>query len=364
MRPVSCTMVAMGRRAIATWWAAGPWDRRDPRAAPRPSGQPPPYTAWRCRSPAPQPPSPPSSSRSSCPPSASSAPSTTPSAHLAAPDAGPRLPPGQGAAAASSSATSGPASSSTRPSTTSIQDAYREALVKEDILPLTNADVEVVQAEEGKPLIFKATVQVRPEVTLGDYKQLQLQARDRRRSTTPASTRSSRSCATRTRPSRPVEDRGAKDGDYAVISFVGTTRRRAVRGRHVRADAAHPRPGAPDPGLRGQPGRPRGRRHDRVRHHVPRGLPRDRAGRQARPLRGRAQGAAREGPARPRRRLHRRRLGDFADARRRCGPTSGRGWSATRSTAPATGSPTGSSSTPSPTRPSSCPTCWSTRRSR
>ena len=45
-----------------------------------------------------------------------------------------------------------------------LQDAYREALIKEDILPLTNADVEVVQAEEGKPLVFKATVPVRPDV--------------------------------------------------------------------------------------------------------------------------------------------------------------------------------------------------------
>ena len=50
------------------------------------------------------------------------------------------------------------------------QDAYRDALVQEDIIPLTNADVEIVQAEEGKPFIFKATVQVRPEVTLGDYR--------------------------------------------------------------------------------------------------------------------------------------------------------------------------------------------------
>ena len=42
------------------------------------------------------------------------------------------------------------------------------------------------------------------------------------------------------------------------------------------ADAAHPRPGAPDPGLRGQPRRPQGRRVDRVRHHLPGRLRRDR----------------------------------------------------------------------------------------
>ena len=59
-----------------------------------------------------------------------------------------------------------------------VQDAYREAIMEQGIVPLTNPNVEVVQAEEGKPFVFTATVQVRPEVTLGDYA-LQLQPRDR-----------------------------------------------------------------------------------------------------------------------------------------------------------------------------------------
>src|SRR6478672_8102610 len=51
-----------------------------------------------------------------------------------------------------------------------VSDGYREAMIEQDLLPLANPDVEVVQAEEGKPLVFKATVQVPPEVQLGDYK--------------------------------------------------------------------------------------------------------------------------------------------------------------------------------------------------
>ena len=47
-----------------------------------------------------------------------------------------------------------------------VQASYRDALIEKEILPLTNADVEIVQAEEGKPLIFKATVPIRPEVQL------------------------------------------------------------------------------------------------------------------------------------------------------------------------------------------------------
>src|SRR6188472_4638176 len=38
-----------------------------------------------------------------------------------------------------------------------VEASYRDALVQEDIIPLTNAEVDVVQAEEGEPLIFKAT---------------------------------------------------------------------------------------------------------------------------------------------------------------------------------------------------------------
>jgi trigger factor len=102
-----------------------------------------------------------------------------------------------------------------------MQDAYREALVKEDILPLANADVEVVQAEEGKPLIFKATVPVRPEVTMGDYKNFNFRPEietidDARIDQVIEELRDQNATLA------PVEDRGAKDGDYAVISFVGT----------------------------------------------------------------------------------------------------------------------------------------------
>ena len=102
-----------------------------------------------------------------------------------------------------------------------VESAYREALVKEDLLPLTNADVDVVQAEEGKPLIFKATVQVRPDVTLGDYRGFNFGPEietidDARVDTVVEELRDQNATLA------AVEDRGAKDGDYAVIAFAGT----------------------------------------------------------------------------------------------------------------------------------------------
>jgi trigger factor len=102
-----------------------------------------------------------------------------------------------------------------------VQDAYREALIEEDIVPLTNAEVDVVQAEEGKPLIFKATVQVRPDVILGDYRNFNFVPEidpidDARVDQVLDELRDQNATLA------AVEDRGARDGDYAVISFRGT----------------------------------------------------------------------------------------------------------------------------------------------
>jgi trigger factor len=102
-----------------------------------------------------------------------------------------------------------------------IDAAYREALIDQEIVPLTNADVEVVQAEEGKPVIFKATVPVRPEVTLGDYRSFnfapEIEAIDDAKVDKVVDELRDQNATL-----APVEDRGARDGDYAVISFVGT----------------------------------------------------------------------------------------------------------------------------------------------
>jgi trigger factor len=102
-----------------------------------------------------------------------------------------------------------------------VQSAYRDALIERAILPLTNADVEIVQAEEGKPLIFKATVQVRPEVTLGDYRNFNFRPEietidDARVDKVIEELRDQNASLA------PVEERGAQKGDYAVIKYEGT----------------------------------------------------------------------------------------------------------------------------------------------
>lgn len=102
-----------------------------------------------------------------------------------------------------------------------VQDAYREALVEKAILPLANADVEVVQAEEGKPLLFTATVPIRPEIELGDYRNFnfrpEIDTIDE-----PKVDSVVEELRDQNGTLAPVEDRGARKGDYAVIGFQGT----------------------------------------------------------------------------------------------------------------------------------------------
>src|SRR6266850_7325457 len=50
-----------------------------------------------------------------------------------------------------------------------IDETYKEIVDLEDLNPIDNPSVEVTQLEPGKPLTYKATVVVRPEVELGDY---------------------------------------------------------------------------------------------------------------------------------------------------------------------------------------------------
>jgi trigger factor len=102
-----------------------------------------------------------------------------------------------------------------------VERAYRDALIKEDILPLTNAAVEVEQGIEGKPVIFTAIVQVRPEVKLGDYRAFNFVPTIETIGDAEVD-RVIEELRDQNATLAPVEGRGAKAGDYAVIGYVGT----------------------------------------------------------------------------------------------------------------------------------------------
>jgi len=102
-----------------------------------------------------------------------------------------------------------------------IQQAYRDAIVEQGIVPLANADVEIVDAEEGKPLRFKATVPVRPEVSLGDYGSFNFTP-EIEEIDGPKVDKVVEELRDQNAQLAAVEDRAAQNGDWAVIGFTGT----------------------------------------------------------------------------------------------------------------------------------------------
>ncbi|MFK9091267.1 trigger factor [Bacillus salipaludis] len=59
-----------------------------------------------------------------------------------------------------------------------LPEAYGNAIDETGIEPIDRPDIDIEQMEKGKDLIFKATVQVKPEVKLGEYKGLEVEAKD------------------------------------------------------------------------------------------------------------------------------------------------------------------------------------------
>ncbi|MFC4767524.1 trigger factor [Effusibacillus consociatus] len=59
-----------------------------------------------------------------------------------------------------------------------LPEAYSKAVDEANIEPVARPEIDIVQIEKGKPLIFKATVTVKPEVQLGDYKGLEIEKKE------------------------------------------------------------------------------------------------------------------------------------------------------------------------------------------
>ncbi|MBF6604138.1 MAG: trigger factor [Chloroflexi bacterium] len=101
-----------------------------------------------------------------------------------------------------------------------VSDAYRAAILEQDLVPLTRPEVEVVRAIAGEPVVFTATVQVRPEVTLGDYRSFtfrpEIEAIDDAKVATVLDELRDQNAAL-TPSTEP-----AKKGDYAIIAYRGT----------------------------------------------------------------------------------------------------------------------------------------------
>ncbi len=101
-----------------------------------------------------------------------------------------------------------------------IPDAYEKALDECDLEIVSQPKIDVTQMEKGKPFIFTAEVAIKPEVTLGQYKGIEvakadIQVTDEEIDAEIAKEREAQSRMI------PVEDRAVQDGDITTIDFEG-----------------------------------------------------------------------------------------------------------------------------------------------
>ncbi|HZA19752.1 MAG TPA: trigger factor [Actinomycetota bacterium] len=59
-----------------------------------------------------------------------------------------------------------------------LPDFYREALKQEELEAITAPDIEVVEFSKGSPIVFEATVDIRPEVVVPDLGSIEVEAPD------------------------------------------------------------------------------------------------------------------------------------------------------------------------------------------
>ncbi|KYP80369.1 trigger factor [Ferroacidibacillus organovorans] len=102
-----------------------------------------------------------------------------------------------------------------------LPEAYSEAVLEQEIDPVDRPQIDITQMEAGKPLLFKATVTVRPEVTLGEYKGISYEDK----STEVTDEEIAEELATIQKSHaelRNIEDGQIEDGDSVTIDFRGT----------------------------------------------------------------------------------------------------------------------------------------------
>lgn len=59
-----------------------------------------------------------------------------------------------------------------------LPDVYEQAVKETGIEPVDRPEIDIEQLEKGKSLIFKATVTVKPEVKLGQYRELEIEEKE------------------------------------------------------------------------------------------------------------------------------------------------------------------------------------------
>lgn len=101
-----------------------------------------------------------------------------------------------------------------------IPKAYSKAYDECELKIVSQPNIDVVQIEKGKPFIFTAEVALKPEVTLGEYKGLEVDKISTRVTQKEVDAKIQEEAEKNAR-TVTVEDRAVQDGDEVILDFEG-----------------------------------------------------------------------------------------------------------------------------------------------
>ena len=101
-----------------------------------------------------------------------------------------------------------------------IPEAYETAAKESELEIVAQPEIEVTQMDKGTDFIFTATVAIKPEVTLGDYKGIDVEKKEAEVSEEEITAEIDKAREANSRLIT-IEDRATEDGDTVIIDFDG-----------------------------------------------------------------------------------------------------------------------------------------------
>ena len=101
-----------------------------------------------------------------------------------------------------------------------IPEAYETAAKESELEIVAQPEIEVTQMDKGTDFIFTATVAIKPDVTLGDYKGMEVEKKEAEVSEEEITAEIDKAREANSRLIT-IEDRATEDGDTVIIDFDG-----------------------------------------------------------------------------------------------------------------------------------------------
>ena len=101
-----------------------------------------------------------------------------------------------------------------------IPDAYADAAKESELEIVAQPEIDVTQIESGKPFIFTATVALKPEVTLGEYKGIEVEKKEVEVTDEEVEAEINKVRESNARM-LDIDDRATQDGATVLIDFDG-----------------------------------------------------------------------------------------------------------------------------------------------